>query len=185
MGPHGSCTSSLMGLSAAAAARRSSFGQNFRKCDHCGHSPLQHYCWWNRKIANPIKFNGYVGKGCDAMLILKNEVPQPPSPTRFAPNAPPRWRRRRRREHASQYCSTPRAGAGQDAASPHQGAVRGQPFAPSAPGADPYLDWFRGALCAYRCCPSPTATSPIASWWSPPSCRPCEHASYAPRGSAR
>jgi poly(A) polymerase Pap1 len=22
-------------------------------------SPLQHYCWWNRIIANPIKYNGY------------------------------------------------------------------------------------------------------------------------------
>lgn len=52
----------------------SSFGKDWRKCDFCGHSPLQHFCWWNRMVANPIKYHGYSGRGHDAMLILKNEV---------------------------------------------------------------------------------------------------------------
>jgi hypothetical protein len=30
--------------------------------------------WWNRYVANPIKFNGYTGKGRRAMLILKNQI---------------------------------------------------------------------------------------------------------------
>ncbi|KAL0027325.1 hypothetical protein WJX79_000283 [Trebouxia sp. C0005] len=31
------------------------FRLNHRKCDECGHGALQHYCWWNRYVANPIK----------------------------------------------------------------------------------------------------------------------------------
>eukprot|EP00899_Mesostigma_viride_P021630 jgi/Mesvir1/29469/Mv23041-RA.3 len=51
-----------------------SFGLNWRKCDHCDHSPLVHFCWWNRHIANPIKKHGYAGPGRKAMLTLKNRV---------------------------------------------------------------------------------------------------------------
>ena len=38
------------------------------------HSPLHHFCWWNKFIANPIKKYGYVGKGRTAMALLKNEI---------------------------------------------------------------------------------------------------------------
>ncbi|KAK9813234.1 hypothetical protein WJX72_011166 [[Myrmecia] bisecta] len=51
-----------------------SFRTNWRQCDHCKHSPLQHYCWWNKYVANPIKKFGYVGKGRAAMRVLKNEI---------------------------------------------------------------------------------------------------------------
>ena len=43
-------------------------------CVECGHHKSRHWCWWNRKIANPIKYNGYEGKGRDAMFLLRNEV---------------------------------------------------------------------------------------------------------------
>eukprot|EP00898_Chlorokybus_atmophyticus_P001429 jgi/Chlat1/2287/Chrsp17S02793 len=51
-----------------------SFGKDWRKCDHCGHSPLHHFCWWNKHIANPIKKWGYVEGGKTAMLTLKYKV---------------------------------------------------------------------------------------------------------------
>lgn len=38
------------------------------------HAPMQHHCWWNRYVANPIKKWGYVGKGRQAMLLLKREI---------------------------------------------------------------------------------------------------------------
>ncbi|BDA51349.1 probable ATP-dependent helicase rhp16 [Coccomyxa sp. Obi] len=50
------------------------FSSNHRKCNHCGHSPLHHYCWWNKHVANPIKKWGYVGKGRKAMLLLKHQI---------------------------------------------------------------------------------------------------------------
>ena len=40
----------------------------------CRHGALQHYCWWNRYVANPIKKWGYVGQGRAAMRLLKNEI---------------------------------------------------------------------------------------------------------------
>ena len=40
----------------------------------CRHGPLQHYCWWNKHVANPIKKWGYVGKGRKAMMLLKHEI---------------------------------------------------------------------------------------------------------------
>ena len=43
-------------------------------CVTCRHGALQHYCWWNRYVANPIKKWGYVGKGRAAMRLLKNEI---------------------------------------------------------------------------------------------------------------
>ncbi len=38
------------------------------------HSPLHHFCWWNKFVANPIKKFGYVGKGRTAMALLKHEI---------------------------------------------------------------------------------------------------------------
>ncbi len=38
------------------------------------HSPLHHFCWWNKFVANPIKMFGYVGKGRTAMALLKHEI---------------------------------------------------------------------------------------------------------------
>ena len=35
---------------------------------------MSHYCWWNRRVANPIKYNGYEGRGHTAMLILKHQI---------------------------------------------------------------------------------------------------------------
>lgn len=40
----------------------------------CRHSPLVHYCWWNKYVANPIKKYGYVGCGRQAMRLLKTEI---------------------------------------------------------------------------------------------------------------
>ena len=40
----------------------------------CRHSPLAHYCWWNKYVANPIKKYGYVGCGRQAMRLLKTEI---------------------------------------------------------------------------------------------------------------
>lgn len=40
----------------------------------CRHSPLHHYCYWNKWVANPIKNCGYVGKGRLAMRLLKSEI---------------------------------------------------------------------------------------------------------------
>mmetsp|Transcript_8330 Transcript_8330/g.23887 ORF Transcript_8330/g.23887 Transcript_8330/m.23887 type:complete len:988 (-) Transcript_8330:202-3165(-) len=43
-------------------------------CDHCDHTPMQHFCWWNNKIANPIRTYGFEGKGATAMQLLRTEV---------------------------------------------------------------------------------------------------------------
>eukprot|EP00850_Spirogloea_muscicola_P001122 SM000004S14992 [mRNA] locus=s4:637588:643739:- [translate_table: standard] len=51
-----------------------SFGKDWRKCDHCGHGPLHHFCWWNKYVANPIKKWGYVADGRRAMMLLKHRV---------------------------------------------------------------------------------------------------------------
>eukprot|EP00249_Psilotum_nudum_P024950 c29330_g1_i2 orf=639-3632(-) len=51
-----------------------SFGIEWRMCDHCKHSPLHHFCWWNKYIANPIKRYGYVNEGRKAMLLLKHKL---------------------------------------------------------------------------------------------------------------
>lgn len=50
------------------------FKSGHRKCDHCEHGPLSHYCWWNRCVANPIKRHGYQGKGRTALGMLRDEV---------------------------------------------------------------------------------------------------------------
>ena len=44
------------------------------KCNFCGCTKESHWCWWNRHIANPIKYNGFAGKGHTAMMTLKNTV---------------------------------------------------------------------------------------------------------------
>ena len=41
-----------------------------RNCDHCGHSPHQHFCWWNKEILRPIQDFGAVGKGLVAFEKL-------------------------------------------------------------------------------------------------------------------
>ncbi len=46
----------------------------FCVCTANRHSPLHHYCWWNKHVANPIKKWGYVGKGRKAMLLLKHQI---------------------------------------------------------------------------------------------------------------
>eukprot|EP01018_Ginkgo_biloba_P009937 Gb_29852 [translate_table: standard] len=51
-----------------------SFGKEWRKCDHCGHSPLFHFCWWNKFVANPIKKWGYTNEGRKALILLKYKV---------------------------------------------------------------------------------------------------------------
>ena len=35
---------------------------------------MQHYCWWNKYVANPIKKDGYQGPGRLAMRVLKEEI---------------------------------------------------------------------------------------------------------------
>ncbi|CAI5491510.1 unnamed protein product [Closterium sp. Naga37s-1] len=50
------------------------FSAHNRKCDQCGHSPLVHFCWWNKFVANPIMKHGYGGDGRRAMLLLKHRV---------------------------------------------------------------------------------------------------------------
>ncbi len=40
----------------------------------CRHSPLSHYCYWNKWVANPIKKFGYSGKGRSAMRLLRFEI---------------------------------------------------------------------------------------------------------------
>ena len=47
--------------------------QNAR-CMDCGHSSIQHYSHFNRKILNPIQRDGYANDGRRAMFTLKNDV---------------------------------------------------------------------------------------------------------------
>ncbi|KAJ7666513.1 SNF2 family N-terminal domain-containing protein [Mycena rosella] len=42
-----------------------------RTCDDCGHSPMQHTCFWNNEILTPIQKNGMVGPGQLAFKKLK------------------------------------------------------------------------------------------------------------------
>ena len=44
------------------------------RCKDCGHSSIQHYSYFNRKILNPIQRDGYANDGRKAMFTLKNEV---------------------------------------------------------------------------------------------------------------
>ncbi|KAF8841295.1 hypothetical protein BDN67DRAFT_901690 [Paxillus ammoniavirescens] len=42
-----------------------------KTCDECGHSPMQHTCFWNNEILTPIQKNGVVGPGKDAFKKLR------------------------------------------------------------------------------------------------------------------
>ncbi|KAA1465948.1 hypothetical protein DENSPDRAFT_768153 [Dentipellis sp. KUC8613] len=42
-----------------------------RHCDDCGHSPMQHTCFWNNEILTPIQKNGMVGPGKTAFKKLR------------------------------------------------------------------------------------------------------------------
>ncbi|KAK1216477.1 DNA repair protein rad16 [Marasmius sp. AFHP31] len=42
-----------------------------RTCDDCGHSPMQHTCFWNNEILTPIQKNGMIGPGKTAFKKLK------------------------------------------------------------------------------------------------------------------
>ncbi|PSS31981.1 hypothetical protein PHLCEN_2v2223 [Hermanssonia centrifuga] len=42
-----------------------------RTCDDCGHSPMQHTCFWNNEILTPIQKNGMVGPGVEAFKKLR------------------------------------------------------------------------------------------------------------------
>ncbi|KAF9480838.1 hypothetical protein BDN70DRAFT_877162 [Pholiota conissans] len=42
-----------------------------RSCDDCGHSPMQHTCFWNTEILTPIQKHAMVGPGRDAFKKLK------------------------------------------------------------------------------------------------------------------
>ena len=50
------------------------FDAEYRHCEYCGHSPLQHYSLFNQDIVNPIKKFGYVGAGKSAFVVLKRSV---------------------------------------------------------------------------------------------------------------
>ncbi|KAG6904249.1 hypothetical protein DXG01_011475, partial [Tephrocybe rancida] len=42
-----------------------------RTCDDCGHTPMQHTCFWNNEILTPIQKNGMVGPGKPAFKKLR------------------------------------------------------------------------------------------------------------------
>ncbi|KAI9572417.1 SNF2 family N-terminal domain-containing protein [Boletus coccyginus] len=42
-----------------------------RNCDECGHSPMQHTCFWNNEILTPIQKNGMEGPGKTAFKKLR------------------------------------------------------------------------------------------------------------------
>ncbi|KAF8966406.1 SNF2 family N-terminal domain-containing protein [Flammula alnicola] len=42
-----------------------------RSCDDCGHSPMQHTCFWNTEILTPIQKHGMEGPGRNAFKKLK------------------------------------------------------------------------------------------------------------------
>lgn len=51
--------------------------QGNHTCATCNHSRMNHFCWWNRVIANPIKFNGYSG-ACAGVLVCCWGLAGPP-----------------------------------------------------------------------------------------------------------
>ncbi|CAE7175903.1 unnamed protein product [Rhizoctonia solani] len=40
-------------------------------CDDCGHSPMNHTCFWNNEILTPIQKNGMIGPGATAFKKLR------------------------------------------------------------------------------------------------------------------
>jgi len=49
-------------------------GPSGKHCDHCGLHRINHFCWFNKHIMNPIAKYGYNDKGRTAMMRLKHEV---------------------------------------------------------------------------------------------------------------
>ncbi|KAI7907279.1 SNF2 family N-terminal domain-containing protein [Cokeromyces recurvatus] len=43
---------------------------NKRTCDSCGHTPMNHVCWWNNEVLKPIQSQGYLGDGRIALKKL-------------------------------------------------------------------------------------------------------------------
>jgi len=54
--------------------REYKFDAEYRACEYCGHSPLQHYSLFNRDIVNPIRKYGYIGAGRSGFVKLKRSV---------------------------------------------------------------------------------------------------------------
>ena len=50
------------------------FGDTGKRCVECGHGKMNHYCWWNKHIANPIKHFGYSGPGAKLYILLHIHV---------------------------------------------------------------------------------------------------------------
>ena len=50
------------------------FDADYRYCEYCGHTPLQHYSLFNRDIVNPIRKFGFVGAGKTGFIALKRGV---------------------------------------------------------------------------------------------------------------
>ncbi|KAI9469906.1 MAG: SNF2 family N-terminal domain-containing protein [Benjaminiella poitrasii] len=42
-----------------------------RTCDSCGHTPMNHVCWWNNEVLKPIQTQGYIGDGRKALKKLR------------------------------------------------------------------------------------------------------------------
>ncbi|KAI7846895.1 SNF2 family N-terminal domain-containing protein [Circinella umbellata] len=40
-------------------------------CDSCGHTPMDHVCWWNNEVLKPIQTHGNIGEGRLAMGKLR------------------------------------------------------------------------------------------------------------------
>ncbi|KAI0034397.1 SNF2 family N-terminal domain-containing protein [Vararia minispora EC-137] len=45
--------------------------ENKKQCDECGHSPMQHTCFWNNEILTPIQKHAMVGPGQVAFRKLR------------------------------------------------------------------------------------------------------------------
>lgn len=45
------------------------FGLSSSTCGRCAHGVFQHYSWFNRHVANPIRNHGYQGRGRAAMMV--------------------------------------------------------------------------------------------------------------------
>ncbi|KZV17715.1 hypothetical protein F511_01524 [Dorcoceras hygrometricum] len=43
-------------------------------CPGCAHRNVRHFCWWNKYISSPIQDSGNMGRGRDAMLVLKHKI---------------------------------------------------------------------------------------------------------------
>lgn len=43
-------------------------------CPGCAHKNVRHFCWWNKYISSPIQDSGNMGRGRDAMLLLKHKI---------------------------------------------------------------------------------------------------------------